>query len=305
MNEHIPIFLASDNSFAPFVAVTIVSVMENTKSYIDFYILDSGISDLSKVKITSSTNKYLNCRIEFIGIDKTTFEHMPECEIRVTQAAYNRLLIPELKPELKKVIYSDVDVVFLGDVKELYEESLSGHIIGVVHDAGYMIYGDILDYQFRLNLPNNHEYFYSGLLLIDAVRWRKERLTDKLIQLGQTKGSRLKLGDQDILNMFFGSSYKLLSVKYEATTTYILNSDKFNSTIRNDLENIVIRHFEGAEKPWCTSSIKGKQLPNTKDFWKYALKTDFYFYSLKHLMVTEILRCLEAFLELFYCPIEP
>ena len=36
----IPIFLSSDNNYAPFVATTIASVCDNTKSFCDFYILD-------------------------------------------------------------------------------------------------------------------------------------------------------------------------------------------------------------------------------------------------------------------------
>ena len=42
----IPIFLSSDNNYAPFVATTIASICDNTKSFCDFYILDGGIEEV-------------------------------------------------------------------------------------------------------------------------------------------------------------------------------------------------------------------------------------------------------------------
>lgn len=49
----IPIFLSSDNNYAPFVATTIASICDNTKSFCDFYILDGGIEEENKEKFVS------------------------------------------------------------------------------------------------------------------------------------------------------------------------------------------------------------------------------------------------------------
>lgn len=276
MSEHIPVFLASDDKFAPFVAITIVSAMENTKSNVDFFVLDSGLSEESKTKIINSAKKYPNCYIEFIDVDKANFAQLPESESYVSKATYNRFLISELKPNLNKAIYSDVDVIFLGDINELYQESLGGQIIGVVHDAIYLLYENLNDFQNRLNLPQSHKYFYAGLLLIDTEKWRNEDITNKLMQIGIDNSDKIKQGDQDILNMYFGSNYKLLSTKYEATNGYILNAEQFDKTIINDLNHIIIRHFESAEKPWNSKTFQCKRMPHFKHFWKYAQKTDFY-----------------------------
>ena len=35
-NEHIPVFFASDDNYAKLVAATAVSILENTKSFVDF-----------------------------------------------------------------------------------------------------------------------------------------------------------------------------------------------------------------------------------------------------------------------------
>ena len=51
IENNIPIFLSSDNNYAPFVATTIASICDNTKSFCEFYILDGGITQEIKSTI--------------------------------------------------------------------------------------------------------------------------------------------------------------------------------------------------------------------------------------------------------------
>ena len=46
----IPVFLASDNRYAPFVATTMASILMHTNDFIEFYIMDCGISTTNKKK---------------------------------------------------------------------------------------------------------------------------------------------------------------------------------------------------------------------------------------------------------------
>ena len=47
----IPIFLSSDNNYAPYIATTIASICDNTAAFCEFYILDGGIKTDNKTKI--------------------------------------------------------------------------------------------------------------------------------------------------------------------------------------------------------------------------------------------------------------
>ena len=276
MTRNIPVFLASDNNYAPMTATTILSILAHTKAHIDFYILASDISERSKNDIMHSIDKYKNYSIEFIDIKQSTFDILPESEEYISKATYNRLLIPQIKPELKKVIYSDVDVIFTDDIEILYNENLEGKIIGVVQDAIYRLHPNFNNYIERLKVSSMHQYFYAGLLLIDAQKWREQDITSKILKLGQDNFDILKQGDQDLLNMFFDNNYKELSPKYEATNGYLLNMKKFDKSIRNELKKIVIRHYESAEKPWNSDTFQNKKMPLRDEFWKYAKKTVFY-----------------------------
>ena len=37
--KHIPVFFVADDNYAPFVATTMASVLKNTKSFIEFYVI--------------------------------------------------------------------------------------------------------------------------------------------------------------------------------------------------------------------------------------------------------------------------
>ena len=66
---NIPIFLSSDNNYAPFVATTIASICDNTKSFVEVYVLDGGITEENQEKISALKDVFKNFSIEFIKID--------------------------------------------------------------------------------------------------------------------------------------------------------------------------------------------------------------------------------------------
>ena len=57
-NTHIPVFLSSDDNYAAYMSALMVSIMDNTKSQIDFYVIDAGISDFNKKRMTFMPEDY-------------------------------------------------------------------------------------------------------------------------------------------------------------------------------------------------------------------------------------------------------
>lgn len=271
---YIPVFLSSDNNFSPFVATTILSIMDNTKSFVEFYILDGGIYEENKDKIRDIKQKFSNFSIEFIKIDtEKEFKNFPT-RIHFTIDMYTRYLIPQLKPELDKVIYSDVDVIFNGDIAELYNETLDGFIIGAVpYTFGYLNPDSeqIVDFHERLKLSEKHEYFESGLLLLDCRQWRKKNITSKLLKKVEECGAEILLTpDQDALNIVFENNYKQLDHKYIVVphrTRIMLANEKTSNSSRNPF----IYHYAGTDKPWDNPDIEFAEY-----FWRYAKRTLFY-----------------------------
>lgn len=260
----IPVFLSSDNNYAPFVATTIASICDNTKSYINFYILDGGINDENKSLIESLKDQFNNFSIEFIQIDMDKyFENFIETKT-ITKSMYNRFLIPELKPEIDKAIYLDVDIIALDDITKLYNEDLENYSLGAVWEE-FAEKTSNIKRKNVLGLPDNHKYFCSGTLLINCKKWREENIISKLLEIEKICKDSLTNPDQDILNKCFENNYKQLPAKY----CYINQNYYFFES-----HNVVIRHYNGMVKPWHIN-WKTDLMSNVDDFWHYAQKTPF------------------------------
>lgn len=262
MRNNIPIFLSSDNNYAPFVATTIASICDNTKNFCEFYVLDGGISDENKAKIGSLKNKFNNFSVEFVNVDKDKYFKNFITNSYITVATYYRLVISQLYPKIQKFLYLDVDVIVCKDITLLFNEDLEQHIIGAVEDRGNNYYINNLKY--NVGLAQTHSYFNAGVLLINNKKWIDEDVTAKLFKIEETYRGHLECNDQDVLNKYFENNYEKLPIKYNS------------QIIENDT---VIRHYYQHIKPWHinpNAKLGNKLLPDFEKFWEYAKITPFY-----------------------------
>ena len=163
----IPIFLISDENYAKYACVTIQSIISGTSERLAFYILDGGISDDSKEKIASIAKKNDNT-IEFIKMNFKPFENFPNLA-HFSLNAYFRYLIADLKPEIKKALYIDTDMIICGDIAEIYNTDLNKKgLAAVPYIEENLQLKSFEKLKNKLNLSEKHLYFNSGLLLIDC-----------------------------------------------------------------------------------------------------------------------------------------
>jgi lipopolysaccharide biosynthesis glycosyltransferase len=263
--DKIPVFLASDDYYAPFIATTIFSILDNSKSYFNFYILDSGISQKNKNKIENLKKDFSNFSLEYIEIDiKKKFSHLYLHNKKHTLNVFSRYLIPVIKPNLDKVLYLDADIIVVGDLLELYNESLDEYHLGAIPAYSEAMY----KHQEELGLSRKNQYFNAGILLIDCKYFRENNLTKILLE--KTLEMRPKFQDQDILNVDFENNYKILDFKYNVTLRmHEYNEKYFNQKIQKAVENPFIIHYV-LQKPWSDLSA-----PYVEFFWKYASRTIF------------------------------
>lgn len=267
--EKIPIFLSADNNYAPFVATTMASILDYTKSFIEFYILDAGISAQNKEKITSLKNKFNNFSIEFIELDpEKCFENF-STSLHLSISTYNRLMIPVLKPNLNKILYLDVDVVVLGEIAELYNVDLENYALGAAWDKSRVLYNT--DTKEPLELSDNYKYFNAGILLMDVQKWRQEDIVKKLFEIQKKYADKILHVDETLLNKYFDGNYKIFDIAWNYTDYDVVNSPEVQP---------MIRHFCTPMKPWNSNyqmvGNKVTPLANFDDFWHYAEMTPFY-----------------------------
>lgn len=265
--SNIPIFLSSDNNYAPFVATTIASICDNTKSFCEFYILDGGISEENKKKIRALQKEFKNFTLEFILADVDKYFKDYPSRLHYTQAMYTRFLIPQLKPDLEKVLYSDVDVIVLADIKEMFDENIEDYPLGAVSEEflGEKIKQTYINTH---SLSKNHQPFASGNLIINCDKWRKERITENLLSIDVSGQEKIKYDDQTLMNIYFDDNYKQLNQRYCYTIQHYVCMPS---------DDVVICHFNGMVKPWqLNENTETKLMPYLKEFWHYAKMTPFY-----------------------------
>lgn len=282
--EHIPVFVEGQDDLADILATAICSICYNTESFIDLYVLDCGICSFNKKLLNSLKEKFINLSIEFIPVDLKRFEGMkgwPPPKYQFLDC-YSRLLIPELKPGLDKAIYLDSDIIALGDITELWHQDMEGYALAAVADNGY---GEpyLSNCINNLKVDPKHIYANAGMLLIDCKKWRKENITEKLLQIGKEYKDYLIVLNEDILSVYFSpNNYKLLNNCFNLTDLPSKICANVAPHITDEYmaeqwKNPVIYHFcHGKPFRQIQNNYNGKALRHFDSFWFFAQMTPFY-----------------------------
>lgn len=265
---NIPIFISADNNYAAQAAVAMASICSQTKQFCEFYILTDFMTTENVDKIKNLYQVFKNFSVEIINIDLNKyFKNLKTTETFSSAIMYSRFLIPELKTNVQKAIYTDADVIAMDDIAKMYNEDLEDYALGAIWEA-FAENTLNIERKARLKLSPEHKYFSSGNLLFDCEKWRQENVVDSLLHILNDTSIDLKYPDQDILNLYFQNNYKILDKKYCYLTCYEKSTSQ------------VIRHFTEYPKPWLADFYLEERKPrpiyNRDLFWKYAKMTSFY-----------------------------
>lgn len=275
MKEEISIVLSCDDNFAQHAGVLMESVLStmNYPERVHFYLMDGGITE-SKKTILDQIVRNHDAELSYIRIDEKAFKGI-YLSYQYTLATYYRLCMGQLLPQtVNRCIYLDCDMVCCANIEDLWNESLDGAALGAVIDHG-MVVSDKRwkEKKAELNFDNSDLYFNAGFLLIDLKQWRVRHLDEKAMKMAHDHD--FKNHDQDILNLLFRKSWKVLNSKWNCMpAVYGFNSKLFSR--RKEFKDIVsarkapgILHFAGRYKPWEYPERKGfseayyKNLNNT------------------------------------------
>ena len=233
----LPIVFSTDHNYVMPTCVTIHSLLTTSKPGISFdinIIIDPDVTEKDKEVLTlqiSKDNK--GSSINFIEIGDTFNKGF---EIRdISRACYNRLMIPWLLPQYDKVVYSDVDIIFTGDISSLYNIDLGESLVAGVGGKTWTK-GIICKYLKKIGAPTE-SYINSGFLLINSSLQRKEGLKEKYLDLSKRK---FIYQDQDIINIVCKGRISKLPVAYNVNPADCYSLPK---------EEIKVIHFFGF-KPW-------------------------------------------------------
>ncbi|QQF62957.1 glycosyltransferase family 8 protein [Bacillus mojavensis] len=256
-DEIMHIVSCADDNYARHLGGMFVSLLTNMDQNrkVKLYVIDGGIEPDNKKRLEETTLKF-GVPIEFLEVDANQYEHAVESS-HITKAAYYRISIPDLiKDEsIKRMIYVDCDALVLEDISKLWDLDIAPYTVAAVEDAGQH------ERLKEMNITDTGKYFNSGIMVIDMEPWRKQNITEKVLNFINENGSDdfLVLHDQDALNAILYDKWYELHPRWNAQT-YIMLKLKTPPTLlgrkqyNETRENPAIVHFCGGEKPWNSNT---------------------------------------------------
>lgn len=257
----IPVVFCFDSRIILGASVAIKSLIDCAKpeTTYDIRIFHSDIK-LEDQKNLSSLIKDTRHNIAFHYIDPHIFDSAPRNKGSWTEIVYYRLLTPEILKEYDKVIYSDVDVLFKGDLAEVYNLNIEGYELGAVRAEKN--HANAIGHKFFEENTNNF-IFWSGFLLLNCKKLRDEKYLTKFIDTMKQFKNKLKFFDLDVINITCNNilpislKYCLLEPFYEFDDYKICKDYKYLKDVYSDnefkdaIKNPIIIHYAGElGKPW-------------------------------------------------------
>lgn len=246
MKPLINILFSCDTNYAMPMTVCITSIFENNKqNRVDIYIVYSSLSTEQKDILVSLAETYSQ-KIYLIPVPDHYFNTAPT--LRWTKEAYYRLLINELLPPgLKRIIYIDCDTIVNNSLLDLFNLNFDKYCIYALPEEQNFVHRK------RLGINELGEYYQSGVLLFDLDKCREIINYKKTLESINLLGDKLKVVDQDIINLVFDGKIKNLDKKFNncEITNFEKNNFKrlFNIVNKEELEKTIILHY-ATSKPW-------------------------------------------------------
>ena len=258
MAEQIHIGFGIDKNFGAFAGITITSLVHNNiANELIIHIVYDDLLPEDMERLLKMEQLYRNLTLHFYRIKSTEGMKFIVPLGHITQAMYYRYLFADMLPQtVTRLIYLDADIICKGDILPLWQSDLQGKVLGAVRD-----YGEAKSCV-RIGLKSGR-YFNSGVLLMDLVKWRQQKLTQKLFQwLEQVGSTKILWGDQDALNGVVDGEFAELPKKY--------NCIIINNTLLKATPEDVIVHYIDYIKPWHIYCLDSEE---KKLYWHYVKKS--------------------------------
>lgn len=278
----IPVMHCFNDAYSVPAAVAFYSMLKcaSPDFYYKFYVLHSDITEENQRKLNLIVSSFANADLEFINV-KNKFSNLFErtnSKGHYSEEMYYKFLAPEMFPQYDKIIITDVDVCYTGDIsKDFCEQNTDEdfYIAGVkTLKPDSEIRGELLkncadaylkefteDERKKLNIG-------AGYMIFNLKNMRKNNLQKEFINFANKNYFRLKQPEQDVLNIVCSPKIKFLKARamvctylydiYKTEADYKYDLRYTEDEVKNTLENPIQIHYATNRKPW--NSITHKNL---------------------------------------------
>lgn len=254
------IFTAADGNYHLQAQTLMLSLVKTQKSRTRLLIFGNGWSDREIRNIKNLQNDTVEVEINSVPIDQ--FSSIRLASNFPLATAYN-VLAPDFLLKLDgKVLYVDADVVVTEDISNLLDRNMTSPV-GAVLDAhiGWISSPSMWRPWREENIPPLTPYLNTGVMLIDLDEWRKNKLTNRIIEV--LTRYELPCVDQDAINIVLRGEFDQLEPRYNLMPYHYLKMLRYVDALETDedlriaLESPAIIHFHRSflGKPWTIGAI--------------------------------------------------
>lgn len=267
----IPIFFTFDKNYILAAKVAIHSMLAHaSKDYLyELYILHTSLSERDCRNISSVVTSF-TANIHFINVAEyeKKIEGL-EGKAHYSKEIFYKLIAADLFPQHERIICTDVDVVFTGDISDVFfmfpDEGFIFAGVGPIENKGRM-----QKYKAKFNKEEQeileHE-IGAGFLLLNLKGIREKNKQDEMINYYISNYERLILPEQDCMILTCWPLVRYVPIRFSiGTYLYTANLQTINFyrgtpeldcshpeaiiRIKEAIANPVQIHYIGPDKPW-------------------------------------------------------
>lgn len=242
------IALALDENLREQLPVVVQALVSSTTRPVELWILTRGLTDADFEPVASA---FAEATFIFLPCDGVDYGEIAGMLGHTTVATMDRLLLPELLPEVDRIAYQDIDALVVGDVSELYDIDLEGTPLAArssvltwarpgyeyVYRASRRLDPDsaaALRRRMHRRLGPEFVGFNAGVLVLDLALMRAEGFCDEFIAVVERYG----MNDQEALNCYVGARRRELPAEWNFWPT------------QEPPDDPKLVHWAGPAKPW-------------------------------------------------------
>lgn len=284
---------STDRLYVQHMAALLSSTLSNAsqESFIDFIVLDGGLTDADRARLLTLEARHPHCRISFVDMRNEYLDIPPNSYF--TRGTFYRLSLPQILADRDRVLFLDTDMVVCGDIATLFSIELKDEILAAAPDlimrafcnmgvfsikeSGAMRANCYLTDKIKLKSPR--DYFQAGVLLFNLDIMRRLELAKKMTNSLKTESYWFL--DQDVLNIYSSGRVRYLDNRWnvvhmdENHLSALDESDR--KTYDMSMQSPLIVHYAGVNKPWVNQLH-----PHSSLYWIALRNTPWYEMALLH-----------------------
>lgn len=191
-----------DGHYSVWVGTAMQSIIDHTDSKLCFHILhDETVGEENKRRLKQVANQKGDF-IEFHEIDSAEFECIKNRTHGFTIGTMFRCMLPDLLPDLSKIVYLDADIFVNTDIKELWEFDINDYCLAAVVDEGVIKF-HIPNILYKYPEIDRNQYFNAGVLCMNLRKIKQRGNLKDLVVKFLVNNPEATYPDQDALNVLF------------------------------------------------------------------------------------------------------